>query len=132
MSANETSATAHPPITTGTMSAVVIQGMANPGKPWGSEPRTDTPARVARSRTPTATVAPTTAIRMPGSRGHLLSSRITARVSPPTVKAAQLTFPSISAEAMAPMFLNGPSDSMEKPNSLGNWLINTVSAMPFM
>ena len=35
-------------------------------------------------------------------------------------------------ETMAPMFLNGPSDSIEKPNSLGNWLINTVSAMPFI
>ena len=132
MSANEISATAHPPINAGTMSARVIQGMAKPGKPCESEPRTDTPARVARSRTPTATVAPTTAIRMPGSRGHRLCSRITASVSPPTMKVVQLICPSISAEAMAPMFLNGPSDSMEKPNSLGNWLINTVSAMPFM
>ncbi|MNR50844.1 hypothetical protein D3C85_1704250 [compost metagenome] len=53
-------------------------------------------------------------------------------MSPPTVKVVQLIFPSITPEAMAHMFLNGPSDSIEKPNSLGNWLINTVSAMPFM
>jgi hypothetical protein len=43
VSANETMATAKPPISTGTTSAGVIQGMAKAGKPCGSEPRTDTP-----------------------------------------------------------------------------------------
>ena len=33
---------------------------------------------------------------------------------------------------MAHRFRNGPSLSIEKPNSLGSWLISTVSAMPFM
>jgi len=33
---------------------------------------------------------------------------------------------------MAHSFLNGPSPSIEKPSSLGNWLISTVNAIPFM
>ncbi|MNP51253.1 hypothetical protein D3C76_1455580 [compost metagenome] len=132
VSAKETRATAQPPISTGTISALVIQGMANAGRPCGSVPSTLTPARAARSSTPTATVAPTTAIRIPGMRLCPLSSRITARVAAPTMNAVQLVLPSISAVAMAHRFLSGPSVSIEKPKNFGSWLINTVSAMPFM
>ncbi|MCY1245492.1 hypothetical protein D9M72_586470 [compost metagenome] len=114
------------------MSAVVIHGMANAGRPCGRAPRTDTPACVPRSSTPTTTVAPTTAIRMPGKRLLPLSSRMTARVPAPTMNVVQWVLPSITAVAMALRFPNGPSLSIEKPNSLGSWLINTVSAMPFM
>ena len=39
-------------------------GMANAGRPCGSEPRTDTSALAARSSAPTRMVAPRTAIRM--------------------------------------------------------------------
>ena len=66
MSAKDTMATAQPPISTGTMSAAVIQGITNWGRPCGNGPSTDTPARAARSRPPTTTVAPTTAIEDPG------------------------------------------------------------------
>ncbi|MOA55584.1 hypothetical protein D3C78_1794020 [compost metagenome] len=102
------------------MSARLIQGMANAGNPCGSVPRTDTPAPVARSSTSTATVAPTTAIRMPGIRLLPLSSRITASVAAPTMKVVQLVWPSITPEAMAHRFLIGPSDSIEKPKIFGN------------
>ena len=57
---------------------------------------------------------------------------MTARVPAPTMNAVQLVLPSITAVAMAHKSLSGPSLSIEKPNSLGSWLINTVSAMPFM
>ncbi|MNL18981.1 hypothetical protein D3C87_1401540 [compost metagenome] len=61
-----------------------------------------------------------------------LSNRITTNVAAPTMNAVQLVLPSITAVAMAHRFLSGPSDSMEKPKNFGNWLINTVSAMPFI
>ena len=78
------------------------------------------------------TVAPTTAIRMPGTRLLPLSSRITASVPAPTTKAAQFVLPSMIAPAMAHRSRNGPVPSIENPKSLGSWLISTVNAMPFM
>jgi hypothetical protein len=33
---------------------------------------------------------------------------------------------------MAHAFRSGESPSIEKPSRFGNWLINTVSAIPFM
>ena len=63
--------------------------MANAGRPCGSEPSTDTPARAARSIAPTTIVAPITAIRMPGTRLLPFSSRITARVPAPTRNAVR-------------------------------------------
>ena len=79
-----------PPIRTGPISALVIHGMANAGRPCGREPSTHTPARVARSIAPTTIVAPTTAIRMPGTRLLPFRSRITARVNAPTTNVVQL------------------------------------------
>jgi hypothetical protein len=73
-----------------------------------------------------------TAIRMPGKRLLLLRSRIAAKVVAPTTNAIQLTLPSSTAPPIAHRLRNGPSASIEKPNSLGSWLINTVKAMPFM
>ncbi|MNO87869.1 hypothetical protein D3C76_793020 [compost metagenome] len=69
---------------------------------------------------------------MPGIRGLRLSSRITASVAAPTEKVVQLVLPSISAVRVAQTLRSGPSASIEKPKSLGNWLINTVRAIPFM
>jgi hypothetical protein len=81
---------------------------------------------------PTTIVAPTTAIRMPGMRLLPLSSRITARVPAPTVNVIQLAMPFRIEAAMAHKSATGPTPSILNPNSLGSWLINTVSAMPFM
>ena len=105
MSANDTRATAKPPIRTGTISAV--------GDPRDREcrqtlrKRTQEPTRrraSARSNAPTIAVAPTTAIRMPGTRLLFLSSRITANVPAPTANAVQFALPSRIASAMAHRF----------------------------
>jgi hypothetical protein len=50
VSANETRATAQPPMATGTKSPTEIQGMENEGKPLGSDPSTETFARSAKSK----------------------------------------------------------------------------------
>ena len=132
MSANDTRATAQPPITTAPMSARPIQGTANDGNPWGSGPSTFTPALRPRSSMPTATVAATTAIRMPGMRLKRLSGRITASVPAPTTNAVQLASPPQHRAGDPPESRSGPPVSIETPNSFGSWLISTVSAMPFM
>ena len=61
-----------------------------------------------------------------------LSSRITASVPAPMASAVQFVLPSRIASPIAHRLRSGPSLSIEKPNSLGSWLISTVSAMPFM
>ena len=81
---------------------------------------------------PTATVAATTAIRMPGMRLKRLSGRITASVPAPTTNAVQLAPPPTTEVAIRQRSRSGPALSIETPNSLGSWLISTVSAMPFM
>ena len=110
----------------------MIHGIANPGRPWGRGPKTDTSALPAKSSVPTIAVAPTTAISIPGMRFLSLRRKITANVPAPTANAVQFALPPRTASAMAQSFLNGPSPSIEKPNSLGSWLITTVSAIPFM
>ena len=132
VSANATMATAQPPITTWPRSARSIHGSANDGRPCGSGPSTFTPALSSRPSTPTATVAPTTAIRRPGIRFQGLSSRIAASVPAPTANAVQLAWPPRIDWAICTRSRSGPTLSIEKPNSLGSWLISTVSAMPFM
>ena len=57
---------------------------------------------------------------------------MTASVPAPTRNATQFVLPSTIDPAMAHESLSTPRLSIEKPNSLGNWLINTVSAIPFM
>ena len=57
---------------------------------------------------------------------------MTASVAAPTAKAAPFVFPASNAPTIAQSWRNGPSASIGKPKSFGNWLINTVSAMPFM
>jgi hypothetical protein len=114
------------------MSAAVIHGIAKPGRPWGSGPSTDTSARAPKSSAPTIAVAPTTAISTPGRRLLFFSSRITANVPAPIANAVQFVFPPRIASAISQRSRKGPCPSIEKPNSLGNWLISTVSAMPFM
>jgi hypothetical protein len=69
---------------------------------------------------------------VPGKRLLLLRSRIVVRVAAPTVNAIQLALPCSTAALIANRLRNGPSAMIEKPNSLGSWLINTVGAMPFM
>ncbi|MNH17024.1 hypothetical protein D3C79_766770 [compost metagenome] len=61
-----------------------------------------------------------------------MSSRINARLAPPTAKLGQCPWPAIKVCANCHRSRRGPWLSMERPNSLGNWLISTVSAMPFM
>ena len=68
---------------------------------------------------------PTTAISIPGTRLLFFSERITANVPAPTANAIQLAFPFKIACAIAHSSLNGPSPSIEKPKSLGSWLIST-------
>ncbi|MCY1364240.1 hypothetical protein D9M69_510360 [compost metagenome] len=131
MSAKETRATAQPPRITEPRSTGVIQGTTNDGRPWGSEPRTLTPAPPPRSSRPTARVAATTAIRMPGRRGKRLSRRIATSVPPPTAKVVQLASPAFRAATRLRISRNGPSLLTEISNNLGNWLISTVSAIPF-
>ncbi|MCY1379622.1 hypothetical protein D9M69_673610 [compost metagenome] len=69
---------------------------------------------------------------MPGTRLWFFSIRITTRVAAPIRNVVQLALPPSTPEPMAHRLRNGPSLSMEKPNNLGNWLISTVKAMPFM
>ena len=69
---------------------------------------------------------------MPGTRLLFLRSRIVANVPAPIANAVQFVLPSSTDSAMAHMFRSGPSLSIEKPKSLGSWLISTVSAIPFM
>ena len=81
---------------------------------------------------PTTSVAPTTAINTPGRRLLRLSSRITASVPAPSVNADQFVLPASTPLMSCRISCSGPSASTEKPNSAGNWLTSTVSAMPFM
>src|SRR6516162_2476229 len=83
VSANETRATATPPEMIDTKSLTWTKGRCGEGNPGGRGPRTDTPARVARSSAATITVAPTTATRMPGKRGQRLRSSMRASVLAP-------------------------------------------------
>ena len=86
-----------------------------------------------RPSTPTTTVAPTTAINIPGEVLLPLSSRITASVPAPTRAAVQFTPPlKISLPMDHRLCAAGRALSIEKPNSLGSWLTKTVKAMPFM
>ena len=132
MSANDTSATAQPPITTAPRSARPIQGSAKAGRPCGSAPSTFTPALAPRSSRPTATVAATTAISRPGMRCQGLSSRITASVPAPMANAVQLTAPSSTDRPICQRSRSGPTLSIETPRSFGSWLTITTNAMPFM
>ena len=68
---------------------------------------------------------------MPGTRGHRLSTRINARQLPPIASTVTLVLPAHTFSTM-PALSHGPSALTEKPKSLGIWLRNTVSAMPFM
>ena len=71
-------------------------------------------------------------MRIPGRRLLPLSRKITASVPPPTASAAQFVAPPRIRSPIRHRLSRGPSLSIEKPNSLGSWLIRTVSAMPFM
>ena len=119
MSANATMATAQPPITTWPRSARPIHGSANDGRPCGSGPSTFTPALASRPSTPTAIVAPTTAIRMPGIRLKGLSSRITASVPAPTANAVQLAWPPSTASAICDEVAQRPGAVDREAEQLG-------------
>jgi hypothetical protein len=69
---------------------------------------------------------------VPGIRSKRLSSRIAASVPVPTANAVQLAWPPSTELVISARSRSGPAPSIEKPNSLGSWLISTVSAMPFM
>ena len=123
---------AAPPTSTGPRSSWLSHGTAGPGRPWGRAPSTDRPARVSRSNTAAASVAPATATRTPGTRRLPLSMPMTTSVAVPTARAAPFVSPASSAPANAPMRATGPSPSPPKPNRAGSWLTMTVTAMPFM
>ena len=55
-----------------------------------------------------------------------------ASVPAPIANAIQLALPLDIAVAIAARLRNGPSASTENPNSFGNLLISTTSAIPFM
>ncbi|MNH10801.1 hypothetical protein D3C72_1032980 [compost metagenome] len=120
-----------PPSSTSTRSISLTQGNTKLGSPWGSSPSTFTPCWSSPSRL-TASVASTTAMRMPGRRLNGLSSRISARLPPPTTKLGQWPWPASKAWIRFQVSRSGPWLSTDRPNSLGNWLISTVRAMPFM
>jgi len=132
VSANDTMATANPPINTGTMSAAWSIGNDRPGSPCGKVPSTGTPARVDKSSAPTTMPAPTTANKTPGTRWRLLSSKITASDPTPSASATPLVRPASRPSLKLTLACNKPSPPAVKPNSAGNWLTNTVKAMPFM
>jgi hypothetical protein len=132
VSANATSATAAPPVSTGTRSSKRSSGKVNRGKPCGKVPRTASPERAPRSSAATISVAATTAIRMPGTRGRRLSTRINASAPPPIASATRFVPPANTRTTMAQAWRSGPCASTEKPSSFGIWLNSTVNAMPFM
>ena len=107
-------------------------GMRGAGSPCGNGPRTETPARAARSSTATAMVAAATAISMPGRRGHRFSTRISTRALPPIASTVTLVLPSHTFSMIPSICRSGPSALTEKPKSFGIWLRITVRAMPFM
>jgi hypothetical protein len=132
VSANDTTATAKPPINTDETSLQAISGSENAGKPCGSAPRTETPARASRSKAPTTSVAATTAIRIAGMRGRRCSSRMASKVPAPMANATVWTLPARTPFAVAHTCSSGPSACTEKPSSFGTWLRITVKAIPFM
>jgi hypothetical protein len=91
-----------------------------------------TPAERSRSNAATTSIAPTTASSVPGTRGNRFRTRIVASVPSPIAVAVGFTRPSTIAAPMRAMSRSGPASSIEKPSSLGTWLISTVKAMPFM
>ncbi|MNE33597.1 hypothetical protein D3C80_1272790 [compost metagenome] len=120
-----------PPSSTSTRSISLTQGKAKLGSPCGNLPSTFTPCWSSPSRL-TASVASTTAMRMPGRRLNGLSSRISAKLAPPTMKLGQCPWPASKAWIRFQISRSGPWLSTDRPNSFGSWLINTVRAMPFM
>lgn len=114
------------------MSSAPIIGKSKAGRPWGRAPTTGTPARVDRSSTVTARVAPATAISTPGRRGLRRSTSITASAPTPSASAAVFVRPASTPCTKARAPPTTPSPSTEKPNSGGSWLTSTVRAMPFM
>ncbi len=94
-------------------------GTLNAGNPWGRGPSTTTPAVVARSDSATTTVATTTAIRRPGTRGQRFSNRMTASVPAPIANAATLVLPASTPSTMAHAWRPGPSALTENPRSFG-------------
>jgi hypothetical protein len=61
-----------------------------------------------------------------------LNAKITSRLPTPKVRAAMFVRPSARPRTNARTSGMRPSASTENPNSLGSWLTNTVSAIPFM
>ena len=113
------------------MSPGAIDGIVRGGSPTGNGPTTGRPDRVDRSSTADTTVAPTTAIRMPGTVGRQrLTPKMTARDTTPMASATGIVSPSISPSTNAAVSATRPSASTLKPNSLGSWPTITIRAMP--
>jgi hypothetical protein len=109
-----------------------MDGRRGTGNPCGNGPSTDIPVRAARSKTATMMVAAVTAMRMPGTRGHRFSTRISASAPPPIASATMFVLADQIFSTMPSTWRTGPGSDTENPRSLGIWLSTTVSAMPFM
>ncbi len=107
-------------------------GVVGKGNPRGRRPSTDTPARAARSKAATMTVATTTAIKIPGTRGWRLRNSMRASVAAPIMSAVTFVLPASTFAMIPHAWRSGPFALTEKPRSFGTWLSSTVSAMPFM
>src|SRR4029453_10561360 len=108
-----------PPMRIDTQSSTWTKGGVGEGNPRGRGPSTDTPARVARSKVATATVAATTAIRIPGRRGLPFSNSIRTSVLAPIASAAMFVFPLRTLSTIPHTWRNGPFAVTEKPKSFG-------------
>jgi hypothetical protein len=121
VSANETRAIPMAPATSDPRWSAETLGISNDGRPLGSGPTTTRSYRWARSNTPTATVAPTTATSTPGIFGHhRLQARITIRQATPMTSAARFVWPSRTPRTRALASGITPSASVEKPSSFGS------------
>jgi len=114
----------------GQRSARSTDGIDGDGKPVGISPTTGTPS-ATRSNASTATIAPRTAMRTPGTRGQFrATTRITARAARPTVSAQPLRRlfdrpvknPSRMTGTVSPPALN--------PHNLAAWLQTMMIASP--
>ena len=111
-------------------SVTVASGSVGTGRPCGTGPITSSPAVAPRSNSADTVVASTTAMSTPGHFGRQRRTpRISARQATPMAMAAGLPRPSTKPRTISHRRGSEPFTVVEKPISLGNWLIITVSAM---
>jgi len=120
------------PVRSASRSSRLTIGTVSAGRPWGSRPTTETPARLPRSSTVTIRVASITAASTTGTRRQRLRTMITSSVPTPSARLTQLARPPSTPSPISRSLCSRPVAPMENPKSLGSWLTSTVSAMPFI